>query len=67
MGQMAGVLGPKPHLQTNDDLWKNYTLRTKIALAATKKSNFAQKKAYLSTGTINAKNELCFGTSALYQ
>ena len=38
------------------------TLSTEIAPAATKKVKFGLKKAYLSTGTLNIPNELCFGT-----
>ena len=38
------------------------SLSTEIAPAATKMVKFGPKKAYLSTGTLNIPNELCFGT-----
>ena len=38
------------------------TLSTEIAPAATKMVKFGPKKAYLSMGTLNIPNELCFGT-----
>ena len=38
------------------------TLSTEIAPAATKMVKFGPKKAYLSTGTLNIPNGLCFGT-----
>ena len=68
MGQMAGTLELKPLLYNNGDPGKKFdTLGTEIALAATKIIKFCTKKAYLSTGTLNAPNELCFGMSAFYQ
>ena len=39
------------------------TLSTKIASAETKIIKFGPKKAYLSKGTSNAQNELCFSNS----
>ena len=42
------------------------TLSTEIGPAATKIVKFWPKKAYLSMGTYNTPNELCFGTQALY-
>ena len=38
------------------------TLSTEIGPAATKIFKFWPKKAYLSMGTKNTPNELCFGT-----
>ena len=59
MGQMASAL----EFTNNADPWKKIdTLSTKIAPAATKMVQFGPKKPYLSTGTKNAQNELCFGT-----
>ena len=37
------------------------SLSTEIAPTATKMVKFGPKKAYLSTGTLNIPNELCFG------
>ena len=63
MGQMTWALELKPYLHNNDDPWKKIdTLSTEIAPAATKKVKFGLKKAYLSTGTLNIPNELCFRT-----
>ena len=63
MGQMTCALELKPYSYNNDDPWKKIdTLSTEIAPAATKKVKFGLKKAYLSTGTLNIPNELCFGT-----
>ena len=53
----------KPYLYSNDDPQKKIdSLSTEIAPAATKMVKFGPKKAYLSMGTLNIPNELCFGT-----
>ena len=63
MGQMTCALELKPYFYNNDDPWKKIdTLSTEIAPAATEMVKFGLKKAYLSTGTLNIPNELCFGT-----
>ena len=63
MGQMACALELKPYLHNNDDPWKKIgTLSTEIAPTETKMVKFGPKKAYHSTCTLKAQNELCFGT-----
>ena len=42
--------------------WASVLLVLEIAPVATKMVKFGPKKAYLSTGTLNIPNELCFGT-----
>ena len=63
MGQMTWALELKPYLYNNDDPWKKIdTLSTEIAPTETKMVKLGPKKAYHSTRTLKAQNELCFGT-----
>ena len=63
MGQMACALELKPYLHNNGDPWKKIgTLSTEMAPAEIKMVKFGPKKAYHSTCTLKAPNELCFGT-----
>ena len=65
MGQMACALELKPYLHNNDDPWKkNWHFKHKHWNGPCWNQNgqIWPKKAYHSTCTLKAPNELCFGT-----